>query len=287
MSDKNNFKVSYQGNYSCSILCFIFVIFGFFSQLWYLFSSLKFDISAMSFSILFSLITLSLFVYYFISDNKEYHFTFIYLISTFTLLTSWRISVLQGLLYANYFLLCAFILKILNYVLCAFYNLKNNDINTELPKSNQTSVFEWQLFFIRIFVAFTFIPHFTEKLFSGYYFRERDVQAFTSLGIDNPLFFVLLAGGIEFLCSFAIGCGFLTRIASIGAFFYLIVATYLGHHFSIGFIWASPGGGWEYPMLWSVLLASFAFFGADSFSIDQSIKSKYKKLPKWVKLLMG
>jgi putative oxidoreductase len=67
---------------------------------------------------------------------------------------------------------------------------------------------------------------------------------------------------------------------------YLLVATYLGHHFSIGFIWALPGGGWEYPILWASLIFSFIFFGGGGLSIDRALRDRYR-MPRWILLLMG
>ena len=258
----DSIQVSYKGNYLCSILCCFFVFLGFISQIFYFFSPVQCSRAAGIFGILFSLITILLFCYYFFKNNNKYHFIVVYLISTFTLLISWRISVLQDFLYTNLLFSLAFVFKFFNYILCVLYDFRRQKKNPSLSDRTK-SRFLWQLFFIRIFIAFIFIPHFTEKLFSGYAFREEDIQAFISLGIHDPLSFVILAGIIEFLCSFAIGCGFFTRVASMGAFVYLMVATYLGHHFSIGFIWASSGGGWEYPVLWAIILLSFGFFGSN------------------------
>ncbi len=60
---------------------------------------------------------------------------------------------------------------------------------------------------------------------------------------------MLIAGIVEFAGALSIWCGILTRLGAICLAIYLMVATYLGHHFTNGFIWASPGGGWEYPVL--------------------------------------
>jgi putative oxidoreductase len=48
--------------------------------------------------------------------------------------------------------------------------------------------------------------------------------------------FLYLAGIIEFLGSLAVICGFLIRFSSFGLVLYLLIATFLGHHFSLGFI---------------------------------------------------
>jgi putative oxidoreductase len=65
-----------------------------------------------------------------------------------------------------------------------------------------------------------------------------------------------------------------------------MVATNMGHHFQIGFIWASSGGGWEYPVLWSALIFSFVLGGGRWLSLDEVI-SEHMTLPGWVTALMG
>jgi len=60
----------------------------------------------------------------------------------------------------------------------------------------------------------------------------------------------------------------------------------MGHHFSNGFIWASPAGGWEYPALCIALFLSFFLRGAGLFSIDGVLQQTYK-LPRWVVAFMG
>ena len=97
---------------------------------------------------------------------------------------------------------------------------------------------------------------------------------------------MLLRGLIEFFAALAISSGFLTRLASISFVVYLFVATYLGHHFGNGFIWASPGGGWEYPVLLMGLFAVFATLGAGEFSLDGFLSDHFN-LPTWIRYLMG
>lgn len=150
----------------------------------------------------------------------------------------------------------------------------------------QTTSYQWHLSFIRLYVGFDLIAHASEKLFSGAKPYMEDVKSFTQLGVDEPELFVLFAGLCEFGGAIAIGLGLLTRLGAILTFTYLLVATVLGSHFSIGFIWALPGGGWEYPVMWMVFILSFSILGAGAFSIDQQLKSRYA-LPLWVKRLMG
>jgi uncharacterized membrane protein YphA (DoxX/SURF4 family) len=180
----------------------------------------------------------------------------LYLISTFTLMVSWRLSAFRA----------------------------GGDHLTD-PQHHATR-FEWQLFFIRLYLGFDLVPHFTEKLLAGAAVRAGDISAFIQLNVPHPVFMVWLAGLCELGGAIALGCGFLTRLGSFGLFVYLMIATILGHHFSNGFIWANAGGGWEYPVLWSVLVLTFVLFGAGNFSVDRYLKDHYQ-VPRWIRHLMG
>ncbi len=116
--------------------------------------------------------------------------------------------------------------------------------------------------------------------------RADDIHAFTQLGVPHPLTMVIIAGCMELGGALSISCGFLTRLGAICFFIYLMTATFLGHHFTNGFIWALPGGGWEFPVLWGILVLSFAIFGAGEFSLDFVFKDKLN-VPAWIKHVMG
>ena len=178
------------------------------------------------------------------------------------------------------------LLKLANYLLFAYNAITIARDSPANEYHHQVTVFEWQLWFIRLFIGFDLIPHFCEKLFAGSVIRADDIHAFTQLGVPHPLTMVIIAGLMEFGGAFALSCGFLTRLGAICLAIYMLTATYLGHHFSNGFIWASPGGGWEYPVLWTVLILSFAFFGAGDFSLDRSIKNTMNP-SRWIEHLMG
>lgn len=198
---------------------------------------------------------------------EKYAFMPFFLMSTYCLIAAWRLTALASLIYLSYFYLLIFILIFIQFSLCIRNNLKGS--------VGVYSRFEWQLVFVRLYLGYDLVLHFTEKLFAGALVRAEDVSYFSSIGLHNPLFFVLLAGLIEFAGSFSLACGFLTRLGSVCLFIYLIVATFLGGHFHNGFIWANTGGGWEYPLLWSVLILSFAWNGANTFSLDAWIKEKW------------
>jgi putative oxidoreductase len=278
-------RIQYHGSAKLVMLSTIAIIVGLLLlilQMWQTPSNIQLNISA----IFFSAVTAVMSILYLHFHNKQRPalFTAFFLISTFSLLIAMRLASIAGWSYTIFVLTIALVLKILNYVITAHNDLRS----TKKSHSNimHNTRYEWQLFFIRMFIGFDLVPHFTEKLFSGSGPRMDDVAAFTQLGISHAYAFVLAAGLIEFAGAFAIGCGFFTRLGAICLFVYLMVASIMGHHFSMGFIWASPGGGWEYPVLWSTLIISFALFGGSGFSLDHVINDQMR-LPRWIKFLMG
>lgn len=208
--------------------------------------------------------------------NTYFNFVTSFLLCTFCMLTAWRISGLYNITIVSLPLLFAFISLLLNFIYCAYTNM-----HSTMP----IGLAEWQLIFIRLYIGFDFIPHFTEKLFAGYATRLADINAFTQLQVPHPDFFVWLAGLCEFGAAIALGLGFMMRLGAAGAFVYLLIATYLGHHFSLGFIWASAGGGWEFAVMWMMLILTFAITGVNTFSIDQELQKQFN-IPKWIKKLM-
>ena len=200
-----------------------------------------------------------------------------YLLGLFCMLISWRIAAIYRIDALTYTFLIVFILYFINFIYCAHRQLKQ--------EGNTFSLAEWHVTFIRIYIGLNFIPHFTEKLFAGPAPHLGDVNAFIGLGVPNPDYVVWLAGCCEFGAAIALGLGLFMRIGALGAVGYLLVAAYLGHHFNLGFIWADPGGGWEFTAMWITLIFSFVVTGAHRFSIDHYLEERFS-LPGTIKKLM-
>jgi putative oxidoreductase len=176
------------------------------------------------------------------------------------------------------------LLKLINYMYLAYRSIRY--IKNTNKARHPNNCYEWQLLFIRLFIGFDLIPHFCEKLFAGQVIRGLDITSFANLHVPHAKATVIIAGFIELGGAFSLSCGFMTRLGAISLSIYLMVATYLGGHFLDGFIWASKGGGWEYPVFWTTLVLSFAVFGSGGFSIDRWLKDHYK-IPLWIRALMG
>lgn len=256
----------YQGSNSLISLALLIMLYVLATAL-YLHSSILSNMSTSAYVFLISWLLIAI-MFAFLSYKE---FVPGYLISFFGMIIAWRIAGIYDLYSLSVPLLFVFLLYIANFIYCAHINLQFPD-----KFRHKISLSEWQLVFVRLYLGLNFIPHFTEKLFAGQAPRELDIKAFTGLGLNDPAFFVWLAGLCEFAAAIGVGLGFLIRLAALGAVLYLMIATYLGHHFVKGFIWANPGGGWEYATMWMVLIFAFALTKSHQFSIDQYLEDRFK-----------
>lgn len=211
-----------------------------------------------------------------------------FLFATFSVLSVLRILGLHKCFVPMIPVIISLLCLVILFIYIAYHDVKRRPIILQRkPQAMfEMSAYEWHLSFIRIYVGFDLIAHCTEKLFAGRIPFRADVTAFMHLNVVDPTFFVRLSGLCELAGVISLGLGFLTRVGALGTSLYLIIATIIGHHFLKGFIWALPGGGWEYPVMWSVFILSYVVLGADEFSID-GVLDKNFNLPIWLKRLMG
>ena len=52
---------------------------------------------------------------------------------------------------------------------------------------------------------------------------------------------------------------------------YLFLTMFLGGHFSIGYVWILPDGGYEFGIFWSVVVGLFTIVGGGAISLDNII----------------
>ena len=212
----------------------------------------------------------------------NHHASINFMIAMFALLTAWRIAVIGQYDTIVWLAAMTSMIKIAMLIDIAWVDLTLH----QTSEHRSIKRLEWHILLMRMMLGFVFIPHFTEKLFTGPGTRDIDVLAFSQLGVPLPWMVVIIAGLCEFAAGLALSTGLLTRLTAICTCLYLFIATYLGQHFSKGFIWVSAGGGWEYPMLWIAMIACFALFGPGYFSVDQFLNQQYY-LPRWLKMVMG
>ena len=130
---------------------------------------------------------------------------------------------------------------------------------------------DWLVAVLRVYVALMFVSHFTGHVLAGPIPFAAFVDYFGHVGMPFPPASVVLAGLIEIAVCTGLAFGFLTRpLAALGAF-YLLFAVGIGGHFAIGYSWALPGLGWEFPALWAFAIAIFGIFGAGPISLDAKL----------------
>ena len=85
-----------------------------------------------------------------------------------------------------------------------------------------------------------------------------------SLPLAYVVFFLETVGAI------CIILGLLTRLfaALVGVEFLIIV--FLAH-WPQGFGWSRPGGGWEYPLFWALMILAIGLRGGGPYSLDRVI----------------
>lgn len=94
------------------------------------------------------------------------------------------------------------------------------------------------------------------------------VGFFESIGFPGILAYPVIAGEIGL--GMALILGFMTRWAALAALPILIGS--IVPHAGNGFTFSNPGGGWEFPVFWSILLAAQAMLGDGAYAIGSPAK---------------
>ena len=156
--------------------------------------------------------------------------------------------------------------------------LKKKSLST--VSSHDISLNDWAITFLRVYVGLMFIAHYSGHVLAGPEQFQVFASYFAGVGfhIGGPM--VVLAGVIEIAVSIGLVFGLMTRLAATSAVLYLYFATLWGDHFSAGYIWVLPNGGWEFSALWMIAILVFTITGGSKISIDNVIQ---EKAPKWLK----
>ena len=93
---------------------------------------------------------------------------------------------------------------------------------------------------------------------------------FESIGFPGILAYPVMAGEIGL--GLALILGFMTRWAALAALPIMIGA--IVPHAGNGFTFSNTGGGWEYPVFWTIALAVQAMLGDGAYAIGNPLKQK-------------
>jgi putative oxidoreductase len=127
---------------------------------------------------------------------------------------------------------------------------------------------------IRAATGLVLMPHGAQKLFGwfGGYGLEGTAGFFAqNLGLEPGLFWAALVGGTEFFGGLFLALGLLTRPAALGVAIVMAVAVTV--HLPNGFFWNA--GGFEYPLLWSLIALAIAFKGGAELSLDRALGREF------------
>jgi putative oxidoreductase len=89
-------------------------------------------------------------------------------------------------------------------------------------------------------------------------------------GIEPALLFAYVIFFNETIGAICLVLGLFTRVIAAMIAVEFFVITFFAH-FSNGFGFSSPGGGWEYPLLWGLVIFAIALRGGGPYSLDRLI----------------
>jgi putative oxidoreductase len=116
---------------------------------------------------------------------------------------------------------------------------------------------------LRVSLGLAFLAH-GAVLKLGTFGLAGTMGYFGSIGYP-PVFGAIVAVA-EIAAGLALLAGLWVRAASLLALPILIGATI--EHLPNGWVFSAPGGGWEFPALWTVLLLVQAGLGAGAYAVD-------------------
>jgi len=89
-------------------------------------------------------------------------------------------------------------------------------------------------------------------------------------GLEPALPLAYIVWFMETVGAVCIMAGLFTRLFAVAAVIEFMVITFVAH-WSQGFWWSRPGGGWEYPALWGLIFFAIALRGGGPYSLDRKI----------------
>jgi putative oxidoreductase len=75
---------------------------------------------------------------------------------------------------------------------------------------------------------------------------------------------------LETIGAVMIMLGLFTRLITAAVAIEFLIITFL-LHWSNGFGWTSPRGGWEYPLFWGLIIFAIALRGGGPYSLDRKL----------------
>lgn len=128
----------------------------------------------------------------------------------------------------------------------------------------ETSGTEYAALILRVTTGIWFIAHawlkiavFTPAGTAGY---------FASIGLPGFLAYLTIAA--ELLGGLALIAGLYTRAVSLSLAAVLLGAAWFGHGAN-GFFFSNANGGWEYPVLWAIVMIALSLLGNGAYALGR------------------
>jgi putative oxidoreductase len=125
---------------------------------------------------------------------------------------------------------------------------------------------------IRFCAGAVLIYHGYGKLFAGGVSGLAE-HVVAVIGLPAPLAWAYFIACLEFFGGAFLAIGFLTRPIALLLVIEFVVITYW--HFGNGYNFGRPHGGYEYPLLLTLIYAAIFFRGAGRCSIDRAIGKEF------------
>ena len=119
-------------------------------------------------------------------------------------------------------------------------------------------------FLLRLVTGAWFLTHGLIKLFI--FTPAGTAGYFQSIGLPGALGYLTML--LEIVGGLALLVGIGTRYVAVVLAAVLLGATVFGHAGN-GFTFSNPGGGWEYPVLWAVVMLALALLGDGRWSLGK------------------
>lgn len=117
-------------------------------------------------------------------------------------------------------------------------------------------------FALRVVQGGLFVAHGAIKLFV--FTPAGTAGYFEKLGLPGALGYLTIL--VEILGGVALLAGVYTRVVAL-ALLPVILGAWAFAHASTGFLFSSPGGGWEFLLFWSVALVAQALIGGGAWAV--------------------
>ncbi|MFB9222189.1 DoxX family protein [Paracoccus cavernae] len=117
---------------------------------------------------------------------------------------------------------------------------------------------------LRVSTGGLFLIHGLTKLFV--FTPAGTAGYFQSLGLPGALGYLTMT--VEILGGLALILGVATRAVSLVMALVLLGAAWFGH-VANGFGFGNPGGGWEYPVFWAIVMVALAALGGGRFAVTK------------------